>query len=53
LMMPRPRVRRARAFAEVGLEVSLKPSAAFGIESLPPMLRISELILDISLIRAT
>ena len=40
--MPRPRVRRARAFADVGLEVSLRPSAAFGMESLPPIFSVSE-----------
>lgn len=52
--MPRPRVRRARAFAEVGLEISLKPSAAFGMESLPPISKVSrDPILDIDLVRAT
>jgi hypothetical protein len=39
LMIPRPRVRRAAALAEVGLEVSLMPSAALGMESLPPMMK--------------
>lgn len=43
LMMPPPRERRARALADVGLEVSLMPSAAFGMESLPPMTRVVEL----------
>jgi hypothetical protein len=38
LMIPRPRVRRGDALPEVGLEVSLMPSAALGIESLPPIL---------------
>lgn len=42
LMMPPPRVRRARALADVGLEVSLMPSAALGMESLPPMMKVFE-----------
>lgn len=41
-MMPRPLVRRAAAFAEVGLEVSLMPSAALGMESLPPMIKVAK-----------
>lgn len=42
LIIPRPLVRRAAAFAEVGLDVSLMPSAALGIESLPPMMKVAK-----------
>lgn len=38
LMIPRFRERRGGALPEVGLEASLMPSAALGIESLPPIL---------------